>query len=496
MTPETPQILIVGAGPSGLVLALWLQRLGVSFRIIDQSSKPGETSRALAVQARTLEFYQQLGIAERLIEAGILVREITFRRRGKVIAKAPLGAAGEGMSPFPYLLFLSQDVHERLLVAELERLGVTIERETELVSLTELPNNLTATIKTKSGLQMQTYSYICGCDGAHSVVRHSVGIEFPGGTYSQVFYVADVLAQGDMANADLQISVSQKDFCIIMPIKSLHSTRLTGVVPPECESKPDLTFADVALSVQRNTGLSVQKVNWFSSYRVHHRVASHFRHGRVFLVGDAGHIHSPAGGQGMNTGIGDAINLAWKLAQVSKGRAPESMLASYETERIAFARVLVRTTDTAFSVIASRTLIGSLFRAYILPGLFSILARIRPLARLAFRVISQIRIQYSDSPLNTGRLPGPLRPGQRLPWVNDGAIDNFKPLQSLAWQIHLFGQATSQVREAAAVQDLSVHEFPWSKAAREKGFARDFAYLIRPDGHIAGAFDPRRTPVS
>ncbi len=486
MQSQQTSVLIVGAGPTGLAIALWLKKRGIAFRIIDQSSKPGTTSRALAVQSRTLEFYKQLGISDRLLEKSLLVPDLIMWRSGKQVATAKLGQLGKNLSPFPYIVFCSQDVHEALLCDVLKEMDVEVERNTQLISFSQSSEGVTAEIKGPKGLETVKASYICGCDGAHSTVRHEIGAKFPGGTYSQVFFVADVVATGEMMQGSVQISVSPKDFCIVMPIKSQNSVRLTGLVPPENEAKENITYEDVSQSVAENTGLKVSKVNWFSSYHVHHRVAEKFREGRAFLCGDAGHIHSPAGGQGMNTGIGDAINLSWKLADVIQGRCSEKILTSYSTERMAFAKVLVQTTDTAFKLIASQSWIGSMFRAYVLPNLFAALTSTKVFLNFAFRTISQIRINYRQSEISQGQAEE-VHGGDRLPWVRFPTGDNYHPLQSLDWQIHVYGIAASYLKELTKSFGIPVHEFPWNEDAREKGLLQEAAYLIRPDGYIAVA---------
>ncbi len=483
MTTSKTSVLIIGAGPTGLILALWLKKKGVDFRIIDKSSGPGETSRALAVQARTLEFYRQLGIVDALMAQGIVAKEIILRRVGRVVAKARLGAAGEGLSPFPNFLFCSQDVHEGILCEELVRHGVEVERKTELLEFSQDNNGVKAKIRTSRGEEIVLADYMAGCDGARSLVRHGLNIDFPGGTYSQVFYVADVAATGEMTGGGVQISLSKKDFCIVMPIQKKNSIRLTGIVPPEQETKEKIEFSDVQEAVEKNTQLKISKVNWFSTYHVHHRVVNQFRKGRVFLVGDAAHIHSPAGGQGMNTGIGDAINLAWKLAEVVQGRAKEKLLFSYEEERKPFAYRLVATTDTAFHIIASRSFFGSIFRAFIMPTLFSFLVRLPQFLRFAFLTVSQTRITYRKSSLNRG-VAGKLEAGDRLPWISFSGGDNYLPLQSLAWQIHIYGKAHAKIHAAAKDLDLAVHEFTWTKNMEKVGLQEDALYLIRPDGHV------------
>src|SRR5712671_5060131 len=329
-------VLIIGAGPTGLVLALWLTKLGVNVRVLDKTAEPGTTSRALAVQARTLELYRQLNLADAVVERGHKVSAVNLWVKGEPAARLPFERIGSDLTPYPFLHIFPQDQHERLLIERLEALGVSVERRTELVSFTDGGERVIARLRGPAG-QDETCeaNYIAGCDGSHSTVRDTIGTGFPGGTYRQVFYVADVEAAGPPLNGELHIDLDEADFLGVFPLAGKGRARLIGTVRDERADRADtLKFEDVSDRAIKHLKVDVQKVNWFSTYHVHHRVADHFRKGRAFLVGDAAHIHSPAGGQGMNTGIGDAINLAWKLATVLADRAPDNLLDSYETERI------------------------------------------------------------------------------------------------------------------------------------------------------------------
>src|SRR6185437_5450321 len=212
---------------------------------------------------------------------------------------------------------------------------------------------------------------------------------------------------------------------------------------------------------ERQLDIKVVDVNWFSTYKVHHRVAEHFRAGRAFLLGDAAHIHSPAGGQGMNTGIGDAINLGWKLAQVVQRRAAPSVLDTYEPERIGFARSLVSTTDRAFTPLVGEGISGEVTRRIIAPLIFSVATRFAPTRHAIFRLISQARIHYPESPLSQGST-GHVHGGDRLPWLGRGEQDNFAPLRSLDWQLHVYGDAEEGLSSTAQQIGLPMHRFPWS----------------------------------
>jgi 2-polyprenyl-6-methoxyphenol hydroxylase-like FAD-dependent oxidoreductase len=482
------QVLIAGAGPTGLVAAIWLARQGVRLRIIDDSPGPGESSRAIAVQARILEFYRQLGIADDVVAAGVRAKTLTMRREGRRVATAELSDMGRGRSAFPFVLAFAQDDHERLLEHNLARLGVTVERNTVLETITQDDGSVRATLRTPAGTEVVEADYLAGCDGARSRTRHELGIAFPGGTYSQVFYVADAMAHGDAASGGVQICISAKDFCLVLPVRRTGSLRLIGIVPPEIEKKAQIDFSDVTESIVRNTGLALDAVHWFATYRVHHRIAESFRRGRVFLAGDAAHIHSPAGGQGMNTGIGDAVNLAWKLAAVVQGRAAPALLDSYAPERMAFARTLVATTDRLFRFITDRSALGTLLRTAIMPRAFPLAMRLPAARRFLFSVVSQIRIQYRDSALSSGRA-GRVHGGDRLPWLESAAGDNFAPLSSLDWQVHVYGTARSELRATLAQRDMPLHVFGWDERAAAAGLVRDATYLVRPDGHVAVAGD-------
>lgn len=243
-----------------------------------------------------------------------------------------------------------------------------------------------------------------------------------------------------------------------------------------------MTFAPTSSA----TVIAIKTLNWFSSYRVHHRVSEKFRVGRAFLAGDAAHIHSPAGGQGMNTGIGDAVNLAWKLAAVVQERAAPKLLDSYEPERRAFAQLLIKSTDTAFKLITGRSWLSRVWRQYVMPRVAGAIANSSAGGRAAFRLLSQTRINYRGMALSQGAV-GDVRSGDRLPYVADGAGDNFGVLGSLDWQVHVYGEAASEFRAALTAVGMALNVFPWSDAAKAAGLARDAVYLVRPDGHVAFA---------
>jgi 2-polyprenyl-6-methoxyphenol hydroxylase-like FAD-dependent oxidoreductase len=487
-------VLIVGAGPTGLVLALWLARLGVRVRIVDKTAEPGTTSRAVAVQARTLELYSQIGLADAVIERGWRTIAVNLWVAGEKAAHAVFGDMGAGVSPFPYALIFPQDEHERLLIGRLAEAGVHIERQTELLGFEVAARRVLARLKRPDGAsETCEVAYIAGCDGAHSAVREALKIGFPGGTYDHLFYVADVEAGGATMNGELHVALDRTDFLAVFPLKGQGRARLIGAVREEAEHRHEnLSWNDVSKRVIEWIRIDVERVNWFSTYRVHHRVADHFRKGCAFLLGDAAHIHSPVGGQGMNTGIGDAVNLAWKLAAVVHGRAHASLLDSYEPERIAFARRLVATTDQAFTGVTSSGAIARLMRLHIVPLLIPAFFALKTVRRFLFRTVSQTAVNYRGSSLSEGRA-GTVHGGDRLPWVkgdlNGVDTDNFAPLTSVDWQVHVYGAASPEVQAVCEGRKLLLCVFPWRPEVNRTGLQRNAVYLIRPDGYVALA-DP------
>lgn len=487
------QVLIVGAGPSGLVLALWLNRMGVDVRIVDAAAGPGTTSRALAVQARTLELYRQLDLALPVLDQGYAVEAFNVWAEGEHKAHIELGAIGAGVTPYPFLQIYPQDRHERMLCARLQDAGVQVERRCTLEGFREDGDAVVAQLRNAAGNEEQCEArYIVGCDGARSKVREIIGAGFPGGTYRQVFYVADIEGESPALNGELNIDLDESDILAVFATAPRGAGRLVGTVRDErAEHAENLTFADVSGRAIDNLMISVHKLNWFSTYRVHHRVAERFRRGRAFLVGDAGHIHSPAGGQGMNTGIGDAINLAWKLAAVVQGRAPDALLDSYEAERLPFARRLVDTTDRVFSFITADGPVAEIVRTGVAPRLLPLLARLPFTREYFFRTISQTVIHYRHAPLNAGTA-GRTHGGDRLPWARfaDGdagpgnAVDNYAPLPRPAWQAHVYGQAQPELMQWCDRQRVTLRQFAWNDACAHAGLARDAIYLLRPDTYV------------
>jgi 2-polyprenyl-6-methoxyphenol hydroxylase-like FAD-dependent oxidoreductase len=478
-------VLIAGAGPTGLTLALWLTRQGARVRIIDKDAGPGETSRAMAVQARTLELYRQLGLADAVVAAGHKIPGMNLWAHGERRARIALDDAGAALTPYAFALVYPQDKHERLLVDRLRELGVEVERRTELLAFEERGDAVQARLRLPDGAEQSCMArYVAGCDGAHSTVRHQLDIGFEGGTYRHVFYVADVELDGLAPAGEGHIAFDRGDFLLVLPYGG-GRFRLIGTVRDERADRAEtLTFDDVGHEAIASLQLAVRQVHWFSTYHVHHRVADSFRRGRAFLLGDAAHIHSPAGGQGMNTGILDACNLAWKLAAVLHGMAPDRLLDSYGQERQAFARKLVDTTDRVFTLAVAQGSLAEFIKTHVFPAVASLSYRIAEVREFMFRTISQTTLHYRDSPLSRGAA-GAVHGGDRLPWVAVDGGDNYGALYAIGWQVHVYGAAGGELTAWCARHGLPLHVFGWTPQHERAGLARDAAYLLRPDTYVA-----------
>jgi 2-polyprenyl-6-methoxyphenol hydroxylase-like FAD-dependent oxidoreductase len=486
-------VLIAGAGPTGLMLALWLAQSGVRVRIVDKAAESASTSRALVVHARTLEFYRQLGIADAVVGSAVPFAAVNLWVRGRHVAHVELGALGAGATAFPFMLIFPQDEHERLLIERLVASGVEVERPCELRGFDDRGDHIVARLLHGDGREEQcNAAFLAGCDGAHSTVRETLAAGFPGGTYTHLFYVADTDARGPVMNHELHVALDEADLLAVFPMKGEGRARLIGTVTQEREhTERALAWRDVSQRVIERLGIDVTRVNWFSTYRVNHRVASHFREGRAFLLGDAAHIHSPVGGQGMNTGIGDSANLAWKLAAVLQSHIDERVLDTYEPERMAFAKRLVETTDRAFQLATSDGAIARFVRIRVVPRVLPRLLAFAAVRRFMFSTLSQTAIEYRGSALSRGTA-GPVHAGDRLPWLelpgdSDVHADNYAPLSSLDWQVHVYGEAANEVIDTCRQRALALHAFAWRTPMHRAGFARNALYLVRPDGYIAFA---------
>jgi 2-polyprenyl-6-methoxyphenol hydroxylase-like FAD-dependent oxidoreductase len=501
-------VLIVGAGPTGLMLANQLGRRGVRVMVIDRHSGPAQQSRALGVQARTLEIYAQLGIAEKALELGKVGNGANLWARGKKLGQVPLGDAGKFVTPYPYILILGQDDNELIMGERLGAWNVQVQWNTELVALDQQAGQVTATLKQPNGsIRQVDAAWVAGCDGARSAVRELNGIEFAGAAYEHVFFVADTETTGNMVPDEVNVYLLKKGFHLFFPMRGKDHWRIVGILPPELRNAPDLKFEQVipVLRAQADSDLSIRKCTWFSTYRIHHRAAVRFRERRCFVLGDAAHVHSPVGAQGMNTGLQDAYNLGWKLALVVKGQADAALLDSYEEERIPIARRLLGTTDRGFMLIVSDSWFVGLLRTQILARIAAVVMKFKAAQRIAFRTVSQTGIHYRWGRLSrsaqafTGAAP---RAGDRFPWLHlkfsvDGPVeDSFRKLEDTKFNLIAFGQPAPDIGRIWLGDMITVHTIP-AGPENDREFARvgiplPSYYLVRPDGYVGlcgGRFD-------
>ncbi|HEY9722483.1 MAG TPA: FAD-dependent oxidoreductase [Oscillatoriaceae cyanobacterium] len=485
----TTDVLVVGAGPTGLMLAVWLARAGIKPLVIDRKETTSRETRALGVQARTLETYDMLGLGALALEKGIRARGVTMWVHRRAIAHADFDDIGHGISPHPYLFIMGQDETEKLLLEELLSLGGTVRWQTTLETLSQNDRHVTATLRAADGtVETVEARYAGGCDGASSSVRHALGVGFPGGTYGQRFFVADVSAEGPLSAGDVGLCLGETGFVAFFPMQGAQHYRIVGIVPPSLVHKEDLSLEDGRADAERRSGMTVTGTTWFSTYNVHHRVAEHFRRGRVFLLGDAGHIHSPVGAPGMNTGLMDATNLGWKLAAVLNGAADARILDTYAGERIPFAKQLVETTDRIFSLVSSPDPWTGPLRAVVAPAFFGLMTHLPFVRRELYGLISQTRIAYHDSALSKGAAGG-VRGGDRLPWVRyANGSSNFDVLTQLRPHLQVYGPVPNELESFATVnRGIPLVKLPEAPQVRHAGLQAGAAYFVRPDGYVAYA---------
>ena len=493
-------VLIVGAGPTGLMLANQLGRRGIRTTIIDRHSGPAQQTRAMAVQARTMEIYAKLGIAQRALELGAPGNGANIWANGRLKARVPLEEMGTNLSPFPFVLMLGQDDNERIMGDHLRHWDIAVQWNTELIALEQHASHVTVTIKDPNGsTRTMDVAYVAGCDGSRSAVRELNGIGFPGAPYEHSFFVADTEAIGPMVPNELNVMLWRKGFHLYFPMRGANRWRVIGILPQHLETKTDVTFDDLIPSLREVGGAALRFTSclWFSIYRIHHRRTERFRDRRCFLLGDAAHVHSPMGGQGMNTGLQDAYNLAWKLALVVSGRADEALLDSYEAERLPVADRLLSTTDRLFRFVVSDSWIGGVFRTRVMPNAVAVAMKRERVRKAAFRTISQIGIRYRESPLSrtlSGVAEDAPHAGDRFPWLRlafqGGARtdDLFQRLDDTRFNLLAIGQPAPSAERLGLDDLLQVHVVPLegenATALAAVSIAAPAFYLLRPDGHV------------
>jgi 2-polyprenyl-6-methoxyphenol hydroxylase-like FAD-dependent oxidoreductase len=519
---EVVDALVVGAGPTGLTMASELVRHGLSCRLVDQAPGPSKYSKALVVQARTLEVFDMMGLVDWFVDAGQPMRALNIYLQGRQIARI----AFDGLdSPYPYPLIIEQSETERILAENLARQGLTAERQITLSDFTAGADVVEATLRHADGRTESVRArWLLGCDGAHSTVRHVLKLPFEGAPYHEDFILGDVRLDWPMPSGEGHGFLAKRELLVALPMRGEHRFRLiarregNGVAAGQ-----DPTVAEFQALLDREAGSLSGKVSdpvWLASFHLHRRIVPELRQGRVFLAGDAAHIHSPAGGQGMNTGIQDAFNLAWKIALVQTGAGQPVLLDSYQAERHPVAESVLRNTDRMFRFALGESVWLRLVRQWLAPLLF----KQEWLQRRLRGFVSELDLNYRESPIVDPKTDAAFRaglhPGDRAPDVTLVAAGTNTPVPLFElWRgtrhtLILCGTAADlprletirraiPERHAALLSTLTIISGPDGQAGTpasgngsvvldpDRSFPRAYGaespclFLVRPDGYLA-----------
>jgi 2-polyprenyl-6-methoxyphenol hydroxylase-like FAD-dependent oxidoreductase len=509
---EQPDVLVVGSGPTGLTLAAELLAMGATCRIVDRQPDRVHESRALAIQPRTLEVLRGLGATQELVARGNDAVWVQLHARGRVV-RVRLFGLGLDDTAFPFLLFVSQAETEQVLLDHLAANGIHVERRVELVDFHADPDTVTCTLRHGDGRTEQVRTrYLAGCDGAASSVRRGTGIPFRGGAYPQTFALADLEVDGDLAADAAHAFLGQTGLLLFFPLGRPARWRLLAMHPTlqgrREPARPSLAELQALADLFTGGRLRLRDPVWMTWFRLAHRHAARYQAGRVFLAGDAAHVHSPAGAQGMNTGIQDAWNLGWRLALVARGLATEALLDSYDAERRPVGGFVVRFTDRAFAVATSTNPILRAARTQLVPRVLPLALRVDRALAYGFRTVSQLGISYRHSPAVQEGHPTPRRgprAGDRLPdarvardgqgcWLGEAlATPHFHLLlcgNPGDWDTGELTAVRGRYREVLAVHHLTREAAPGGlhdvdgQAFPRLGIEQAAHYLIRPDGHV------------
>lgn len=488
-------VLISGAGPSGLALACQLIRYGVDFVIIDKKETTTPYSKAIGVQARTLEIYEQIALADKLIALGEKAEGARLFVGGKLRGDIDFRGIGKGLSPYPFVLIVEQGKHEALLYDHIKSHGRDVRWRTELETFTQSESGVVANVKLPNG-ESETVKakYMIACDGAKSIVRHSLGLEFSGSTFERMFYVADVEIDWEYGRGGLFAFLMRNNLLVVFTMDGEKRYRIVGTFPEEfAKDEGDVLYEEIEQQVRRDAEIDfdITKVHWFSTYKVHTRHVDKFSVGHVFLAGDSAHIHSPAGAQGMNTGIQDGYNLAWKLAWVLRSHASDRLLDTYNEERLPNAVNLTRTTDRFFGLVADPNPLLAFVRLWIFPYVAKIVSRVKAVRRFIFPRIAQIAINYRALSLSHDNGSFKVKAGTRMPWFEIGGSSIYDRLREPLFHLIVFLDGKTDVPPLpddlmqAWQGRIDSHVFTINEHISEIfGHRSSFYMILRPDNYI------------
>ena len=399
-------VLVVGAGPTGLIAANLLKRSGVAVRIVDERAEASRESRAFAIQARTMELFQHLGVVDKLLDRGVINPGVEFYVGGKHAGGLNYDLAGSPDTSYPFIFLLPQSQTEAILIEDLSAQEIEVEREVKITGLEQDATGVVARGTVAGGAAVDIRSaYTIGADGAHSVVRRALGLSFEGSKYVQTFVLADCrvewpLDHGPLDHARFRVFMNGSSIGLFLPLDGAACSRVmatdhSGKGEQSGPAAMQMDLPELEAAFQQATEMDVRLTDpvWTTRYRVHHRGVDTYRKSRVFVAGDAAHIHSPAGGQGMNTGLQDAANLAWKLAAVLRGAGPD-LLDTYDSERRPVGEQVVATSDKMFSAAAGKTGWEATVRDWIAKPAAAAISNMRSVQHMAFRILSELDIAY------------------------------------------------------------------------------------------------------
>jgi 2-polyprenyl-6-methoxyphenol hydroxylase-like FAD-dependent oxidoreductase len=459
-------VLIVGAGPVGLFLANECARRGLHYRIIEAHATQSQHSKALAIFPRTLEIFDMANVAGPFLEAANRVTSVAVFSGGHQLAHMPFKPEE---SPYSFVAMVPQDVTERLLCEELQRRGGHVEYETTFVSAAEHDGFITATLEQNGKTSELTAAFVVGCDGAHSTVRHLLNLQFEGAAYKSLFILADIQSNQTLPAGELQLCPHEDGPVAIFPMSATRR-RVVAMVNEKEGDAPSLEMVQRILRQRAPAGFEAQALHWSTYFQIHHRHVARLRVGRTFVAGDAAHIHSPFGGQGMNTGLHDVWNLAWKLDLAVRGPANEELLASYGAERLPVIKSVIETTDFMTKAMGTPNKFAQALRDAVIP----MVSRLAPFQHAFVERLSELGIAYSGSPIVEGA-------GKRY---FDDSVRGGKLLHRF---LLVVGSDAGQSVQAAAQQladsmsdVLELRLDSGKDIPSGKGIT-----LVRPDGYIA-----------
>ena len=523
-------VLIVGAGPTGLTLAIELARRGVQLRIIDREAERTATSRAIGTQARTVEVFRLMGIPETALEPATRPRALRFAERDRTLARIPFGDGLPGASP--RLISMDESDTERVLERRLAQLGGQVEWSTQLLGFQVDGEWVTASLQGPDGASQLETRFLVGADGAHSVVRHEAGIGFAGAAYPERFLLADLDIDWNLRHDEGHIWIGDDGLVAAIPLPGERRYRVIVPLPPAYATKEYKSESEIAVEAEtllaQRTGVTLRRIGdpaWASAFRIQRRQADRYRRGPVFLAGDAAHVHSPVGGQGMNTGIQDAFNLGWKLALAARDQAAPGLLDTYQAERHPIARSVLRGTHLGTRLVLAQNPLMRAIREWAVPVIVNIL----PIRRRILTAVSQLSINYRGSSLSVEaedraesrnrlhRNARGLRAGDRVPdatlldarasepvtlfdlishgWTlllfpgKDAKPETIGSLQWITRQVHdAVGDAVRSyvVLDTIANDDTGVTTLldPSREVSRVFAANRGLVALVRPDGYL------------